>query len=96
MKINTKGIEAFLHDTKAVSPAIAIIILIVIATVAAGAEIPSHENAPDMASQNLTVNGTLNITGSTTILPIPQAAKVEFIKMYPRVVINPSGLIQTR
>lgn len=89
MEKNTKGIKAFLHDAKAVLPAIVTLILITVA--AAGAEIPSQENAKYLTSSNITVNGTLNITGSTTILPITQAAKVEFNKTYPRVKINPSG-----
>ncbi len=84
MEKNTKGKKAFLHDAKAISPAIAILILIAVAT--AGAE-----PLQNLASPNTTVTGTLNITGSTTILPITQAAKVEFNNIYPLVVINPSG-----
>lgn len=92
MKKNTKGIEAFLQDAKAISPVIATLILIVVAAVSsAGAEALSQENAQHLASQSMTVKGTLNIPGSTTILPITQAAKVEFGKKYPKVVINPSG-----
>lgn len=86
MERNTKGIKAFMQDAKAVRAAIVTLILITVA--AAGAEIPSQENAQ---YPNMTVKGTLNITGSTTILPVTEAAKVEFIKIYPRVVINPSG-----
>ena len=89
MKKNKKGIRAFLQGAKAISPAIAILIFIAVAT--AGAEIPAQKNAPYLASPNMTANGTLNITGSTTILPITQAAEVEFIKANPLVIINPSG-----
>jgi phosphate transport system substrate-binding protein len=84
MEKNTKGIKSFLQDAKAISPAIVTLILVAVATVGA-------EPQQNLASPNTTVTGTLNITGSTTILPITEAAKVEFTKTYPLVVINPSG-----
>lgn len=80
MEENTKGIKTFLQVAKAVSPAILALILITVA--AAGTEMTSHGNVKYMG-QNLTVKGTLNITGSTTILPVTEAAKVEFNKEYP-------------
>lgn len=93
---NTKGIRAFLHDAKAVSPAIATLILIVIAAVAAagvGLLVQnSQKNAQDQTSnKNLDVMGTLNIKGSTTVLPISQSAATEFMKKYPAVTINVAG-----
>lgn len=87
MEKNRKGKKTFLHDAKAVQVAIVTLILITIA--AAGAM--SQENAQYPMNPNMTLKGKLNITGSTTILPVTEAAKMEFIKIYPRVVINTSG-----
>jgi len=94
--VNTKGIRAFLHDVKAVSPAIATLILIVIAAVAAaGVGIlvqSSQKNAQDQTgNKNMDAMGTINIKGSTTLLPISQAAGIEFMKKYPAVKINVAG-----
>ena len=94
--VNIKGIRAFLHDAKAVSPAIATLILIVIAAVAAaGVGIlvqSSQKNAQDQTGdKNLNVMGTLNIKGSTTVMPITQAGAVAFMKKYPAVTINIGG-----
>ncbi|VVB56372.1 PBP superfamily domain protein [uncultured archaeon] len=94
--VNTKGIRAFLHDAKAVSPAIATLILIVIAAVAAaGVGIlvqSSQKNAQDQTgNKNLDVMGTINIKGSTTVMPITQGAAEVFMKKYPAVTINVGG-----
>ncbi|MFZ3382366.1 MAG: substrate-binding domain-containing protein [Candidatus Methanoperedens sp.] len=90
--VNIKGIRAFLHDAKAVSPAIATLILIVIAAVAAaGVGIlvqSSQKNAADQtADKDMSVMGTINIKGSSTILPITQDAAEDFTKKYPAVDI---------
>lgn len=94
--VNKTEIRAFLHDAKAVSPAIATLILIVIAAVAAaGVGIlvqSSQKNAQDQtANKDLSVMGTLNIKGSTTILPVTQAAAEAFMKKYTAITISPSG-----
>ncbi len=93
---NTKGIRAFLQDGKAVSPAIATLILIVIAAVAAaGVGILvqyANKNAQDQtANKNLDVVGTFGIKGSTTVLPISEAEIAAFQKLYPAVTINLGG-----
>ncbi len=90
---NTKGIRAFLHDAKAVSPAIATLILIVIAAVAAaGVGILvqyANKNAQDQTSdKDLSISGTIDIKGSTTILPISVAASEAYIKKHPAVDIK--------
>lgn len=88
--VNMKGIKTFLHDAKAVSPAIATLILIVIAAVAAaGVGIlvqSSQKNAQDQtANKDMSVMGTITTKGSTTILPISQAGAAAFMKKYPAV-----------
>ncbi len=93
MKNTKNNIKQFLHDAKAVSPAIATLILIVIAAVAAaGVGIlvqSSQENAQDQtANKNMDVVGTIDVKGSSTILPITQAAAETFIKQYPAVDIK--------
>ncbi len=93
---NTKGIRAFLHDAKAVSPAIATLILIVIAAVAAaGVGIlvqSSQKNAADQTgNKNLDVVGSFGIKGSTTVLPISQHEITEFSKKYPAITITTAG-----
>lgn len=90
--VNLKKIRAFLHDAKAVSPAIATLILIVIAAVAAaGVGIlvqSSQKNAQDQtADKDMSVMGTIDIKGSSTILPITQDAAEKFTKKYPAVDI---------
>jgi len=94
--VNTKGIKVFLHDVKAVSPAIATLILIVIAAVAAaGVGIlvqSSQKNAQDQtANKNLDVVGEFSIKGSTTVLPVSQGEISAFQKLYPAVTINLGG-----
>ena len=94
--VNTKGIRAFLHDAKAVSPAIATLILIVIAAVAAaGVGIlvqSSQKNAQDQTgNKDLGAMGTVVIKGSTTVLPIEQISSVNFMKKYPAVTLQIGG-----
>lgn len=94
--VNMKEIRAFLHDAKAVSPAIATLILIVIAAVAAaGVGIlvqSSQQNAKDQTGdKNLNAMGTIDIKGSTTLLPVTQAAAEAFMKKYPAITINIGG-----
>jgi phosphate transport system substrate-binding protein len=94
--INKTEIRAFLHDAKAVSPAIATLILIVIAAVAAaGVGIlvqSSQKNAQDQTgNKNLDAMGTINIKGSTTVLPISQGAAEVFMKKYPAITVNIGG-----
>jgi len=94
--VNMKEFRAFLHDAKAVSPAIATLILIVIAAVAAaGVGIlvqSSQKNAQDQTgNKNLDAMGTINIKGSTTILPISQGAAEVFMKKYPAITVNIGG-----
>ncbi len=96
MKNTKNNIKQFLHDAKAVSPAIATLILIVIAAVAAaGVGIlvqSSQENAQDQtANKNLDVVGEFDIKGSTTVLPVSQAEIEAFQKLYPAVSINLGG-----
>ncbi len=96
MEKNTKGIRAFLHDAKAVSPAIATLILIVIAAVAAAGVgmlvSSSQQNAEEQtANKNLDVNGEFDIKGSTTVLPVSEAEISEFVKQYPAITINLGG-----
>ncbi len=96
MEKNTKGIKAFLHDAKAVSPAIATLILIVIAAVAAaGVGIlvnSANQNAQEQtANKNLDVNGQFDIKGSTTVLPISQHEITDFSKLYPAIKISTAG-----
>ncbi|VVB88408.1 PBP superfamily domain protein [uncultured archaeon] len=98
MRINTKGIKAFLHDAKAVSPAIATLILIVIAAVAAAGVGILVQNAQTNAQQqqgnkDLSIVGTITVKGSTTVLPISEIASANFMKKYPgtQVVIGGGG-----
>ncbi|MDD5615176.1 MAG: substrate-binding domain-containing protein [Candidatus Methanoperedens sp.] len=96
MEKNTKGIRAFLHDAKAVSPAIATLILIVIAAVAAagvGILVQSaQKNAGDQtANKDMSVNGEFGIKGSTTVLPISQHEITDFSKKYPAIKITTAG-----
>lgn len=96
MKYTKNNIKQFLHDAKAVSPAIATLILIVIAAVAAaGVGIlvqSSQKNAQDQTgNKNLDVVGTIDIKGSTTVLPVTQLAAEDFMKKYPAVTISVAG-----
>jgi phosphate transport system substrate-binding protein len=96
MRINTKGIKAFLQDSKAISPAIATLILIVIAAVAAAGIGMIVQNAQkntegQVGSQHLDVSGDFAIKGSTTVLPITQAEIAAFEKLYPSVTIHLGG-----
>ncbi len=96
MEKNTKGIKAFLRDVKAVSPAIATLILIVVAAVAAaGVGIitqTSQKNALDQTgNKDTSVMGTIVTKGSSTVLPISQAGAEAFMKKYPAVDMKVSG-----
>ena len=96
MKINTKGIKAFLQDSKAISPAIATLILIVIAVVAAagvGILVQSSQKNAEAQSSNkdLSVSGDFVIKGSTTVLPVSQNEIQAFSKIYPSVTITLGG-----
>lgn len=96
MRINTKGIKAFLQDSIAISPAIATLILIVIAAVAAaGIGIivqNAQKNAEGQSSnKDLSAIGTFTIKGSTTILPISQNEIQAFSKLYPGITITLGG-----
>jgi len=94
--VNKTEIRAFLHDAKAVSPAIATLILIVIAAVAAaGVGIlvqSSQKNAQDQtADKDMSVMGTIVLKGSTTVLPVSQAGAEAFMKKNPAVDMKVSG-----
>lgn len=96
MRINTKGIKAFLQDSIAISPAIATLILIVIAAVAAAGigiivQKAQTNTQGQVGSQDLSVSGTINIKGSTTILPITIDEAKAFQKLDPAVTINLGG-----
>ncbi|MBU4077829.1 MAG: substrate-binding domain-containing protein [Euryarchaeota archaeon] len=86
--VNTKGIRAFLQDSKAVSPAIATLILIVVAAVAAAAIGVMVQSSQGDAGLMLTeksaeVEGKISTKGSTTVLPISQLAAVGFMSTNP-------------
>ncbi|MBU4220061.1 MAG: substrate-binding domain-containing protein [Euryarchaeota archaeon] len=86
--VNTKGIRAFLQDSKAVSPAIATLILIVVAAVAAAAIGVMVQSSQEDAGLTLTeksaeVEGKISTKGSTTVLPISQLAAVGFMSTNP-------------
>lgn len=96
MQKNTKGIKAFLQDSKAISPAIATLILIVIAAVAAAGIGIIVQNAQQntqgqVGQQHLDVSGTISIKGSTTLIPIEQNEISSFSKLYPSVTITMGG-----
>jgi len=90
---NTKGIKAFLMDAKAVSPAIATLILIVVAAVAAAAIGVMVQSSQGDAGKTLTeksaeVEGVISTKGSTTVLPISQLAAVGFMSTNPSYKVN--------
>lgn len=96
MRINTKGIKAFLQDSKAISPAIATLILIVIAAVAAAGigfivQKAQTNTQSQTGNQDLSASGTIVIKGSTTVLPITQIAATDFMKKYPAINLQISG-----
>ncbi len=96
MRINTKGIKAFLQDAEAISPAIATLILIVIAAVAAAGIGIIVQNAQkntegQVGSQDLSVSGTVTIKGSTTIIPIEANEITAFNKKYPAITVSMGG-----
>jgi ABC-type phosphate transport system substrate-binding protein len=96
MEKNTKGIKVFLRDSKAISPAIATLILIVIAAVAAAGIGIIVQNAQSntqsqVGDQDLSVSGNFTIKGSTTIIPIEQNEIAAFNKKYPAVTISMGG-----
>lgn len=85
---NTKGIKAFLLDAKAVSPAIATLILIVVAAVAAAGiglivQSSQGDTGKTLTSKSADVQGKISIKGSTTVLPISQLAAVGFMAEKP-------------
>lgn len=91
--VNTKGIKAFLQDAKAVSPAIATLILIVVAAVAAAAIGVMVQSSQGDAGKTLTdksaeVEGIISTKGSTTVLPISQLAAVGFMSTNPSYKVN--------
>jgi ABC-type phosphate transport system substrate-binding protein len=84
MKIDTKRIKAFLHDAKAVSPAIATLILIVVAAVAAagiGILVTQSQGSSKqlLGTKTQSVQGQINIQGSTTVLPVSLLAGPAFM-----------------
>ncbi len=94
--MNTKGIKQFLMDAKAISPAIATLILIVIAAVAAAGigfivQKAQTNTQSQTGNQDLSASGTIVIKGSTTVLPITQIAAVDFMKKYPAINLQISG-----
>lgn len=94
--MNTKGIKQFLLDAKAISPAIATLILIVIAAVAAAGigiivQKAQTNTQGQVGSQDLSVSGTINIKGSTTVMPITIDEAAAFQKLDPAVTINIGG-----
>lgn len=91
-----KEIKLFLRDTAAISPAIATLILIVIAAVAAAGVGILTQKAQDSANaqtsdRNLDAVGTVTIKGSTNALALTNALVPDFQKKYPGVKIEAGG-----
>ncbi len=94
--VNKKEIKAFLHDAKAVSPAIATLILIVIAAVAAAGigilVTQSQGSSKEMLTQKTaSVQGKIVSDGSTTVLPVTLLAAPNFMADNPSYSIVATG-----
>lgn len=94
-KMNTKR-RNLLKDKRGVSPAIASLVLVVIAVVAA-AGVGVIQNAVNVQSgeqaeaKDLSVQGKIDIQGSTTVLPFALEAGRRFMDTHPAVEISVSG-----
>jgi len=93
--MNTKR-RNLLKDKRGVSPAIASLVLVVIAVVAA-AGVGVIQNAVNVQSgeqaeaKDLSVQGKIDIQGSTTVLPFALEAGRRFMDTHPAVEISVSG-----
>jgi phosphate transport system substrate-binding protein len=96
MKNTKNNIKQFLHDARAVSPAIATLILIVVAAVAAAGIgiLVSHSQGSSkemLDSKTSSVQGKINIVGSTTVLPAILKASPEFMSENPSYSVSAVG-----
>ncbi|VVB90894.1 PBP superfamily domain protein [uncultured archaeon] len=94
--MNKGNIKQFLHDARAVSPAIATLILIVVAAVAAAGIgiLVSHSQGSSKAmldSKTASVQGQITIVGSTTILPVDLIAGPAFMASNPQYSVSSNG-----
>jgi phosphate transport system substrate-binding protein len=94
--MNKKDIKQFLSDAKAVSPAIATLILIVVAAVAAAGIgiLVSHSQGSSkemLDTKTASVQGKIVSDGSTTVLPVTLAAAPAFMTENPSYSISASG-----
>ncbi|MHC1569893.1 MAG: substrate-binding domain-containing protein [Candidatus Syntropharchaeales archaeon] len=92
LKAQTKRL---VKDTRAVSPAIASLVLVVIAVVgAAGVGMiltDVQEQSGDAGEKDLSVAGKLDVQGSTTVLPFALEAAKTYMDTHPAVSIAVSG-----
>jgi ABC-type phosphate transport system substrate-binding protein len=96
MKDMKNKTRKFLRDTEAVSPAIATLILIVIAAVAAAAigyiVMSSQGSTKDtLDSKSAGVQGKVFIDGSTTVLPVSLIAGPSFMADSPSYIVSATG-----
>ncbi len=94
--MNKQNIKQFLHDTKAVSPAIATLILIVVAAVAAAGIgiLVSHSQGSSkemLDTKTSSVQGKILSDGSTTVLPVTLLAGPAFMADNPSYSISATG-----
>jgi phosphate transport system substrate-binding protein len=94
--MNKKNIKQFLSDAKAVSPAIATLILIVVAAVAAAGIgiLVSHSQGSSkemLDTKTASVQGKIVSDGSTTVLPVTLLAGPVFMENFPSYSIQASG-----
>jgi ABC-type phosphate transport system substrate-binding protein len=94
--MNKKDIKQFLSDAKAVSPAIATLILIVVAAVAAAGIgiLVSHSQGSSkemLDTKTASVQGKILSDGSTTVLPVTLLAGPIFMADNPSYSISASG-----
>jgi ABC-type phosphate transport system substrate-binding protein len=95
-KEKIKNIKQFLSDAKAVSPAIATLILIVIAAIAAAGIgiLVSHSQGSSkqmLDTKTQSVQGQINIVGSTTVLPLSLLAGPAFMSDSPSYSVSSQG-----
>jgi phosphate transport system substrate-binding protein len=94
IKRNTK--RSLLKDTQAVSPAIASLVLVVIAVIAAaGVGVITNtlntQTGDQAEGKDLSVQGKIDAQGSTTVLPFALVAASTYMEDHPAVEISVSG-----